>query len=224
MIGEGLRTAQLVLVRFRWSLQQTATNERDCEDSAPHRPVDKIVLAAASADVKTAIVCPSLIYGQGRGPGNQRSIQAYELSRLILERGAGFTIGNEDYMWFNVHVHDLSRLYLSLLEAAVAGGGKASWNVEGYYLVENGEHRWNGLAEEITKEAHRQGLINSDKAEVLVGEEREKLKAIGVALWNTKSRARAVRAAEVLGWRPRERSLMDEVPDIVSGEARRVGI
>lgn len=106
------------------------------------RSVDKIVLAATAASslIKTTIVCPSLIYGEGRGPGNRRLMQAYELSRLILERDAGFVIGKEDYMWFNVHVYDLSRLYLSLLEVALGGGGEASWNGEGYYLVENGEY------------------------------------------------------------------------------------
>lgn len=194
-------------------------------DSAPHRPVDKVVLAvAASSTVKTAIICPSLIYGEGRGPGNQRSMQAYELSRLILERGAGFVIGKEDYMWFNVHIYDLSRLYLSLLEAAVAGDSNASWNGEGYYLVENGEHRWNSLAQEITKEAHKQGFVKSAEARILEGEERDELKAIGVALWNVKSRAKAIRATKLLDWGPSERSLMDEVPDIVGSEAKRAGI
>lgn len=72
-------------------------------------------------------------------------MQAYELSRLILERGAGFAFGNEDYMWFNVHI--LAR-------------ARTIW-------AENGKHRWNELAEEITKEAHKQGLIKSSEAKVL---------------------------------------------------------
>ena len=151
-------------------------------------------------------------------------MQAYELSRLILERGAGFVVGKEDYMWFNVHIYDLSRLYLSLLEAAVAGGGRASWNGEGYYLVENGEHRWNELAQEVMKEAHKQGFIKSAEVRILEGEKRDKLKPIGVALWNVKSRAKAIRATKLLGWKSSERSLMDEVSDIVGSEAKRIGI
>ena len=193
------------------------------KDSAPHRPVDKVVLAAASSSIKTAVVCPSLIYGRGRGPGNRRSMQAYELSRLILERGAGFVVGEKDYMWFHVHIYDLSRLYLSLVEAAVVGGGDASWNAEGYYLVESGEHGWDELARAITIEAFKKGFIESAEADVLEGKEREKLEAVGVALWNVESRAKAIRAAKLLGWRVRERSLMDEVPDIVRGEAERIG-
>lgn len=146
------------------------------------------------------------------------------MSRLILERGEGFRIGMQDFMWFNVHIYDLSRLYLALLEAAVTDSGQATWNEEGYYLVENGEHRWNELAEEITKEAYKQGFIKSDKAEELEGEERKILKAIRVALWNVKFRAKAIRASKLLDWTPRERSLMQEIPKIVAGEARSIGL
>lgn len=122
------------------------------------------------------------------------------------------------------NLHQLSRLYLLLLDAAVAGGGNASWNSEGYYLVENGEHRWNELAEEIAFESQKQGFIKSAEVKILEGEEWDKLKAVGVALWNVKSRAKAVRASEVLGWKPSERSLKDEVPDIVGSEAKRIGL
>ena len=197
-------------------------------DSAPHRPVDKIVLSAASPSTKTAIVCPSLVYGQGRGPASQRSMQAYELTRLILERGAGFKIGGEDYMWFAIHLHDLSRLYLALVEAVVSGRDEnveqEMWNGKGYYIVESQEFRWNELANAITGEAYRQGFIKSSEAEILEGEEREKLEAVGVALWNVRSRAKSVRAEKVLGWRAGERGLLEEVPGIVAGEARRAGM
>ncbi|KAL8879153.1 MAG: hypothetical protein Q9198_003185, partial [Flavoplaca austrocitrina] len=50
-------------------------------DFAPHRNVDKIILASGSKNVKSAIVSPPTIYGKGRGPGNQRSHQLPELSR-----------------------------------------------------------------------------------------------------------------------------------------------
>ncbi|KAJ5915127.1 hypothetical protein N7454_011239 [Penicillium verhagenii] len=36
---------------------------------------------------------------------------------------------------------DNSNVYLALGEAAATGGGKATWNKEGYYLVENGMGR-----------------------------------------------------------------------------------
>ena len=65
-------------------------------DFAPHRNVDKIVLAAGTETarpLRTAIVCPPTIYGKGRGPGSQRSIQMPELTKSILQEKEGFQVG-----------------------------------------------------------------------------------------------------------------------------------
>ena len=65
-------------------------------DFAPHRKVDKMVLAAGTehADVvRTAIVCPPTIYGKGRGPGNQRSIQMPDLTKCFLQEKKAFQVG-----------------------------------------------------------------------------------------------------------------------------------
>ncbi|KAK0320802.1 hypothetical protein LTR82_008120 [Friedmanniomyces endolithicus] len=99
-------------------------------DDAPHRLVDKIVLGAGKefgGRVRTAIVCPPTIYGSGRGPGNRVSHQLPELCRVTLERGHGVQVGKGLTRWGNVHVHDLSNLYLKLVEEAAAGGSSAEW-------------------------------------------------------------------------------------------------
>lgn len=66
-------------------------------DKAPHRNVDKVILTEGTenADVlRTAIVCPPCIYGKGRGPGNQRSIQMPDLAKCILQEKRGFQVGS----------------------------------------------------------------------------------------------------------------------------------
>jgi len=90
--------------------------------------------------IKTAIVCPPTIFGTGRGQGNTRSIQIPGLAKAFLQKGHGFQVGAGEAYWCNVHVHDLSKLYLLLVEAAAAGGGSASWGDQGYYFAETGEH------------------------------------------------------------------------------------
>lgn len=89
-------------------------------DGAWHRNVDKIVLAASklSSNTKTAIVCPPTIYGPGRGPGNQTSDQFYLMGKAYIERGYAFTIGKGENLWTKINVHDLSNLYLALVEEA----------------------------------------------------------------------------------------------------------
>lgn len=71
-------------------------------DWAPHHSADKIVFEANKGYVKTAIVCPPTIYGQGRGPSNQRSHQIPDMAKCVLERKSGFQVGNGENRMANV--------------------------------------------------------------------------------------------------------------------------
>lgn len=147
-------------------------------DAAPHRNVDKIVLAAGTeqgTSVKTAIVCPPTIYGPGCGPDNQRSIQAYELAKTTLKRGKEFQVGGGQNLWTMVHVQDLSNVYLRLVEEAVKGGGNAAWGPEGYYFAENGDFVWGDVAKAIAKDAHKKKLVPTAEIENVTPEKADKL-------------------------------------------------
>ena len=140
-------------------------------DHAFHRNVDKIVLDAGTKHgdvIKTALVCPPTIYGQGRGPVSGRGRQVYELAKLILDRQYIPIIGKGKARWNNVHVHDLSDVYLLLVEAAVAGSDDAGlWGADAYYLTENGEHVWGDLSRHIGERAHALGLTDKLKEDSL---------------------------------------------------------
>lgn len=196
-------------------------------DIAPHRSVDKIVLAGSTkygSNVKTAIVCPPCIYGKGRGMGNRRSMQIYDLAKAILSKKQGIQVGRGETYWNNVHIRDLSDLYLKLVEAAATSAGNAFWNNQGYYFTENGEHVWGEISHKIASEAYKQGLLPSDDVISVTGKEADQLSAHASLLWGGNSRASAIRARKLLGWRPKERSIEDEIPEVVSSEAKLLGI
>lgn len=196
-------------------------------DKAAHRPVDKIVLAASAAapeKIKTAIVCPPTIYGQGRGPGNQKTIQAPGATGAFLKRKKGFTIGKGENIWHQIHVKDLSKLYLALGEAAAAGGPPATWNDQGYYLAENGAFVWGDILKAIAKEAHNQGLLPSADVDAVTPEEANKYWDFAGFAVGSNSRGEAIRGRKLFGWKPQEASLMEEVPAIVTEEAKALGL
>lgn len=201
-------------------------------DYAVHRNVDKIILAAGTENesrVQTAIVCPPLIFGQGRGPSNQRSVQLPELSRYTLDRKKGIQIGAGRNYWTHIHVYDLSRCFLALVEAAVDHGGKATWGIEGYYFTENGEHIWGEIAKIIASTAKDQGFLPSDEVVTMSGDDaNQQLMAYtafnAAFMWGTNSRCRAIRARKLLGWSPRERSMNEEIAEIVKIEAKGLGL
>ncbi|KAL2870582.1 uncharacterized protein BJX67DRAFT_377936 [Aspergillus lucknowensis] len=198
-------------------------------DDAPHREIDKFVLASGSDTLKTAIICPSTIYGTGRGPVSRRSDQIYKFTELILREGKGLQLEDGRTFWNSVHIFDLSRLYVALIEDAIAGTeagkAKATWNGEGYYLVESGTYFWGDVARWITREAHALGLLAAGEEEVTsVGmEDRGIFAPAGRPVINYAVRAEAVRARRLLGWTPVEGSLEEEIPAIVRAEARALG-
>jgi hypothetical protein len=195
-----------------------------------HRNVDEIVLKTTQEHpdtVKATIVCPPLIYGKGRGPISGRGRQVYVLADFILLEKYCPRIGRGLGRMNNVHIVDLSQVYELLLEAAldpVKKDDKKIWGAETYFFTENGEHEWATLARQIGEEAQKLGFIAGPPPEFreYSMEEAEKYAGFEAASWGMNSRCKAVRARKVLGWKPWERSLVDEIPTIIVSEAKRL--
>ncbi|KAB8277021.1 hypothetical protein BDV30DRAFT_205698 [Aspergillus minisclerotigenes] len=196
-------------------------------DDSFHRNVDKIIIEASQRNpesVKTAIVCPPTIYGPGRGPGNQKSVQAYWLAAAVLKRKKGFLVGEGKNIWHQVHVQDLSDVYGALADAAAAGGGKATWNDKGYYLAENGQFVWGDIQREVARVAYEKKLIPSPDVESLPDAQVSELNEFGLYAWGSSSRGHALRARKLFGWSPSKPSLKELIPEIVDLEAKNLGL
>lgn len=195
-------------------------------EEAIHRDVEKIVQLANSEKVKTAIVAPPVIYGPGRGPVNGRSMQVYDLAKYTLTHGYAPVVGTGKAEWHEVHVHDLSDLFLALVEAALDPEKAKDPQLFGdhaYFFAENGPIVWGEIAELIAKEAHKQGFLEEPKVlptdlDTVVAEGRVN------GSWAINSKSQASRARKLLGWKPSRRGVKEEIPDIVAGEAKRLGI
>ncbi|THX74661.1 hypothetical protein D6D04_07816 [Aureobasidium pullulans] len=139
---------------------------------ADHRNVDEIVLDLANAEserIKTAIVCPAVIYGTGRGPVKTSSLAIPFIAADVLNRGTGIAPEGE-WVWGNVHVEDLSRLTLSLIEIAATtntASNTALWGKDAYYFVEAGESDWADIIRQVVREAHEAGLVQSEEVKYL---------------------------------------------------------
>lgn len=196
-------------------------------DVALHRNVDKVILggnAASAGNINTAIVCPPCIYGPGRGPDNQRSVQVYDYVTATLKRSKGFLIAEGTNVWTQVHVQDLSEVYLALVTAALSPeGGKATWNDKGYYFAENGEFVWGDVGRQISKVAFEKKLINSDELDTIDKEGADKLRPAGSYLWGTNSRCKAIRANKLFGWKPKQKTIPELLPEIIEDEAKKLG-
>ncbi|KAI0537327.1 hypothetical protein GGR58DRAFT_513863 [Xylaria digitata] len=200
-------------------------------DEAFHRNVDKVVLECGTAHadtVKTAIVCPPTIYGDGRGPVSGRSRQCYEMAKVILTKGHVPIIGTGLATVDNVHIQDLTQAYILLIEAALAGNdSKELWGARGYHVTSTGEHVWGPLARTMAAKARELGLLKGDGEieEYQMGKE-EALETAGFEAisWGLNSRCKGRRLNKFLGWKAEHPSLNDEVPGILTSEAKRLGL
>jgi len=159
------------------------------------RELDLTVLGAAARGIRSAVICPSLIYGVGRGL-NPSSVQVPFLAANAREKGVVQIVGRGLNVWSNVHIDDVADLYLLVLTQAPAGA---------FYFAENGEASFGDIGAAITK---RLGLGGIEALPPEVAAERWGESKAYFTL-GSNSRVRAKRARRELGWAPRHSSVIE---------------
>jgi len=159
------------------------------------RDLDLMVLGAAEHAIRSAVICPSLIYGAGRGL-NPRSVQIPFLAANAREKGVVQIVGHGLNVWSNVHIDDVVDLYLLALTQAPAGA---------FYFAENGEASFGDIAGAIAK---RLGLAGIQALPPEVAAERWG-ESMAYFTLGSNSRVRARRARRELAWVPRHASLIE---------------
>lgn len=166
------------------------------------REIDLAVVAAMHSGLRSCVICPSNIYGIGRGL-NKDSVQIPLLVENARRMGVVEVVGSGSNRWSDVHIDDLAALYLLALEAAPPGA---------FYFAENGESSFRELATAI---ATRLGLGPVAALPVNDAIERWGAKTARFTL-GSNSRVRAKRAREELHWTPAHSSatqwILSEMP------------
>ena len=167
------------------------------------RELDLTVLGAAKSGIRSAVICPSLIYGVGRGL-NPSSVQIPFLAANARDKGVVQIVGRGLNVWSNVHIDDVVDLYLLALTKAPAGA---------FYFAENGEASFGDIAAAIAK---RLGLASVDALPPQVAAERWGESKAYFTL-GSNSRVRARRARRELGWAPRHASVIEWILTEMAG-------
>jgi nucleoside-diphosphate-sugar epimerase len=156
------------------------------------------VVAAAADGIRSLVVCPSLIYGEGTGM-HRDSIQVPWLIAVARQHGVGCHVGAGRNIWSNVHIDDLVDLYVAALDRAPSGA---------FYYAENGENAMQQAAAAVSRMLGFGGATRAMTVEEAVAVWGE-----GPARYTmgSNSRVKAVRARVELGWKPRRPSLIDEI-------------
>ncbi|KAJ5519357.1 NAD-dependent epimerase/dehydratase [Penicillium expansum] len=184
------------------------------------RVVDNYILDLGSGGPKTAIVLPPIIFGTGKGPVNQRSIQVPALARAALLQRVGLYLGRGLSRWGIIHVSDLANLFVKLVEHAVNATPGPIWNENGLFFAENGFESFKEIALLIAKEAHSLGYIDSpDAVKSMNLDEANVVIPHGSAFLGTNGQGQASRGRKLLGWQPDGESFQNAVREAIIAEA-----
>jgi len=150
--------------------------------------------AAIDKGIRSIVICPSMIYGKGRGL-QPNSDQLPKLVALSKQVGAGVYFGKGLNRYSNVHIDDLVELYLLALERAPGGS---------FFFAENGHASFKEIAEMISRSLGLGGKTVSLSVEDVVRQYGDAGR-YGVA---SNSLVNAVNARR-LGWSPKAPSLAE---------------
>ncbi|RAL12670.1 uncharacterized protein BO97DRAFT_51955 [Aspergillus homomorphus CBS 101889] len=191
------------------------------------RIVDNFVthLPPTAMRPRTALIFGPIIYGRGRGTGNRRSIQIPELARANLQRREGVQVGKGESTWSNVHVADLSNIFVKLVEKALGGAEGELWNENGLYFPMNeGMLSFNEISQRIAQEAYNLGLADSTSVTEIDPSDADSITPHAAVVLGTNAKQVAQRARKYLGWVPEQHTLEEELPLAVRAEAERLGL
>lgn len=157
--------------------------------------IDQQVLGAAQRGVRSVVICPSLIYGTGRGL-NPHSVQIPFLAGYASTHGAVPIVGAGQTVWSHVHIDDVVDLFRRALTSAPAGA---------FYFAENGESLWADIAATLAARLTQGRVVHlaAEDAAERWGEPRAYFS------FGSNSRVSAGRARRELGWKPQHASVLD---------------
>ncbi|MFM0435798.1 NAD-dependent epimerase/dehydratase family protein [Paraburkholderia strydomiana] len=175
-------------------------------DKAARVAIDRRVLEAAQQNIRSAVLCNTLIYGHGAVAGSA-SVQLPRLVRQAQKSGVVRHVGSGGNTWSNVHIDDVAELYRLALEKSPAGT---------FYFVESGEASFREMSAGIAR-AMKLGEPQDWPLEEAQKEWGYEMASYGLG---SNSRVRGERARKLLDWQPKRTSVIDWIEhDMMSGPA-----
>ncbi|KAL5486104.1 hypothetical protein ACEPAI_7148 [Sanghuangporus weigelae] len=172
-----------------------------------HREVDIEVASADKAGyARTYIILPSTIYGIANnglteaGIQNPHSIQVPVLIRTSLARGQGGMVGLGKNKWPNVHIDDVTDLYIVLFDKVRADVNSVPHGREGFFFGASDEHDLYDVSKAIAQALVELGRGQSPEPTTFTEEEIDKYFG-GSDYLGSNSRCKPTRSL-ALGWKP----------------------
>lgn len=154
--------------------------------------IDRMIRGASQRGVRSIVVCPTMIYGNGLGLARD-SAQIPGLAKRAKASGVVRHVGKGLNIWSNVHVEDVADLYRLALTKAPAGA---------FYFAENGEASYRDICVAIA----RRLKLGAPQVWPFAEAAKELGENSAAYTFGSNSRVRGKRTRSELGWQPKHAS------------------
>ncbi|UKZ50415.1 hypothetical protein TrVGV298_004677 [Trichoderma virens] len=153
--------------------------QREQQDRAPHPAPQKgfepncasqtfstnrtVIYLAEELDVKSYIVAPCIVYGEGLGFGNKISGQIVSIVKAAKEVRLVYCINDNSPTWPVCHISDNNDFYIRLLAAILSGSTTVGYGRRGYYLPSPGSVAWDDLNSYMAVALANKGIIEDER-------------------------------------------------------------
>ena len=204
-----------------WSDISSLAEIQDLPYTALHRNTELILhetVRLYDDKINIAIMCPPDIYGKGKGLAKTHSALVPMYVREIKRLGGEvfyYGEGTNTRSW--VHIDDLMRVYLMVIEAATSGSAAEYFNENGYHFAATQEHSQLDVANAVGRIMHKQGAIADPRPSPISLEQLDvMLKLPGFEklaryLFASNSRTRAERAERLYGYKGEAPGLLESL-------------
>ncbi|KAI4943342.1 hypothetical protein J4E91_009541 [Alternaria rosae] len=214
-----------------WSDTTSLPEIRQLPPTALHRNTETILhetIAKHGDKINIAIMCPPDIYGKGLGLAKTHSALIPFFIKEAKKLGGNpfyYNQGTNTRSW--VHIEDLMRLYLHVIDAAASKSSPGDFfNENGYYFASTQEHSQIDIAKATAEILHKHGVIKDAEPVQISMQELDKMAnlpgfpKLARYLFASNSRTRAERAAGKWGYGGGAKGLLECLEGDVLGALR----
>ena len=215
-----------------WSDVASVEEIRRLPAGALHRNTEEILhdtILKHADKVNIAVMCPPDIYGKGKGlVKTQSALVPVYIKEIQNLGGKVFYYGDGTNTRSWVHIDDLMRVYLKVVEAAASNSSEA-FNENGYYFAGTQEHSQLDVAKATGRILQDHDVV-ADAEPVEIGLERldsmvnyyPTFPKLARYLFASNSRTRAERAGKLFGYKGEAPGLLEsleaDILDAVKGQ------
>ncbi|PNP51077.1 hypothetical protein THARTR1_08305 [Trichoderma harzianum] len=125
-----------------------------------------VINLAEELGVKSYIIEPCIVHGEGLGFGNKISAQTVTIVKATKEAKRVYRVDDNSPTWTVCHIRDNTDLYVRMLAAILSENDNIGHGRQGYYLPSPGSVAWDDLYARMEVGLAKKGIVEDEQVKL----------------------------------------------------------